>query len=73
MAESSVVDKLFAVVNWLLALSIGLIVGASIVLQSLYVPFVPRPASIVIGWTIVILTILGAALYLFDRLRIQSD
>ncbi len=73
MPESSVVDKLFAVVNWLLALSIGLIIGASIVLQSLYVPFVPRPASIVIGWTIVILTILGAALYLFDRLRTSDN
>ncbi|MEK6896635.1 MAG: hypothetical protein AABX12_04220 [Nanoarchaeota archaeon] len=69
MAESSVVEKLLNVINWLLALSIGLIVGASLVLQSLYVPFMPRPASIVIGWTISILTLLGAALYIFDRAR----
>ncbi|MEK6824333.1 MAG: hypothetical protein AABY02_00605 [Nanoarchaeota archaeon] len=73
MAESSVVEKLLNVINWLLALSIGLIVGASLVLQSLYVPFMPRPASIVIGWTISILTLLGAVLYIFDRARPQKN
>ncbi|HLC54103.1 MAG TPA: hypothetical protein VJK07_00565 [Candidatus Nanoarchaeia archaeon] len=73
MVESSVVEKLLSVVNWLLALSVGLIIGASLVLQSLYVPFVPKPASIVIGWTVSILTLLGAALYIFDRARPQEN
>jgi len=64
--SSRVASKIITFISWILATLLGLIIGSSIILGTLVIPIVPEKLANILGWLIIILTILGAFLALAD-------
>ncbi len=64
------IASLLNVIGWAAALLISFSVGSALISGTLVLSFLNEIAEIVIGWTIILLSLLAAALAIIERKRI---
>ena len=62
--RDSTMEKLLNIMGWIIGVLVALTVGSSLVTADLHLPYLPEIFEIVIGWLILILTIIGVLLAL---------
>ena len=65
--QDSLISKLLTVVSWISTILLSFAVGSALIASSLIIPFLNEMTSIVMGWSIVLFTLLALALKLIDR------
>mgnify|MGYP001604613316 CR=1 FL=1 len=61
-------NNLVVLVGWIAGIIIALAVGFGMIDKILKVRFLPTTFTVAVGWFVVILTIIGALLAIFDRM-----
>jgi hypothetical protein len=67
MAKKGVISKLVAIAIWLTGILVALAVGFGMIDGVLSIRWIPSAVTVVAGWIVVIATILGAILAIFDK------
>ena len=67
MAKKGVISQLVNFVAWLTGILVSLAVGFGMIDNVLSVRFIPPIVTVVAGWIVVILTILGVVLALLNK------
>ncbi len=66
--KSGLLSKLVYAVAWLTGIIVSLAVGFGMIGKTLTVPWFSPIVSVSAGWVVVVLTVLGAILAIFDSL-----
>jgi hypothetical protein len=67
MAKKGVISTLVAIAIWLTGILVALAVGFGMIDGVLSIRWIPSAVTVVAGWIVVIATILGAILAIFDK------
>lgn len=63
----SVAERLVDVIGWIVGVALAIIVSLALISHALILPYLPDIASSIIGWCIIVLTLLGAILAMATR------
>lgn len=67
MKTNDTIGNLLRIVFWITGILVALAVGFGMVDGILTIWFIPQVVTSVAGWIVIVLTVLGAILSLFDR------
>ena len=65
---NSALGNLISLIGWITGIIVSLAVGFGLVDKVLKVRFLPTPFTVAVGWVVVILTIAGTLMAIFDNL-----
>ena len=63
----SIAGRLVDVIGWIVGVALALIMGAALISHGIIIPYFPDIVSAIIGWSLIILTLLGAILAIATR------
>jgi len=69
MAKKKPLKKFWAFLMWLLALLVALAVGFGMTSGTLLIKWLPAIVTVVAGWFVVILTLIGVIVAIIDALK----
>lgn len=67
MAKGGVLSTVVKIAVWLTGIIVALAVGSGMIDKVLTISWLPASVTVAAGWIVVVSTILGAILALFDR------
>ena len=63
----STIERTWGFIAWMVGVIVSLAVGFGLISKTLYVPFIFPLITVLAGWFVVILTLIGAILALIDK------
>ena len=67
MAKTRLVSKLVNIVVWITGILVSLAVGFGMIEKVLTIQWIPGLVTVVAGWIVVVLTVLGVILAIVER------
>ncbi len=59
IGESSVAERLLNVIGWVIGVALAFIQGTILVTKAVVIPYIPEIAGAILGWSLIVLTVLG--------------
>lgn len=66
-SRPKLIPLLVMTLGWFASLIVGVVIGATLIMGGLALPFVPSMVSVILGWFVLVMTTLASLLWFFDN------
>ena len=70
--QNSLSEQILNAIGWAVGITLSAVVSIALVSGAIVLPYVPEIAGVIIGWSMIVLTIMGVILVFVTRMRTST-